>query len=195
MLVGASWARAAVLGVIASAITVATCTAAPLLTMLLVTTAVRLPTLGCMLKVTINWVALAVVTVPAAPRLKLTRLFAAILEKPNPLMVTVVALVWIVAVFIVTTGATVATWTAMPLLTMLLVTTAVRLPATNPVRLEPVTCVFDAAVTMPLPLLKLTLLLASVLEKPKPLITILLALAANVAMLEVTTGMTVATCT
>src|SRR5262249_9282294 len=114
--VGAFLARLAVFGVIENATTVATCTAAPLPTPLDVTTAVRLPTDGWVLNVTVNWVALAAVTVPTAPRLKLTLLLAGVLEKPNPLMVSVVALVARLAVLMVTTGLTVATCTGAPLL-------------------------------------------------------------------------------
>jgi len=73
----------------ASAI-VATCTAAPLLTPLLVATAVRSPGLGCVVNVIVKFVAVAAVTVPTAPRLKATELFAGVLEKPKPLIVIVV---------------------------------------------------------------------------------------------------------
>ncbi len=47
--------------------TVATCTAVPLLTLLLVTMAVRLPAAGLVEKVTVSEVAVALVTVPTAP--------------------------------------------------------------------------------------------------------------------------------
>ena len=53
--------------------TAATCTAAPLLTLLVVTTAVRLPAVAGLVKnVTVSEVAVAAVTVPTAPSLKVT---------------------------------------------------------------------------------------------------------------------------
>ena len=64
-----------------------------------------------------------------APLLKVTVLFAGAGSKPKPLMVTVVALAARLAVLLVTTGATVATCTGVPLLLPLVVTTAVRLPS------------------------------------------------------------------
>ena len=77
---------------------------------LVVTIAVRLPTaVGFVEKVTVSDVAVAAVTVPAAPLLSTTVLFAAVVEKPNPLIVTVVALNGKLVVLTVTTGVTVAT--------------------------------------------------------------------------------------
>lgn len=73
----ASAARAAVLAV-TTGVTDATCTAAPLLTPLDVTTAVKLPAVaGLVLNVTVKDVEVAAVTVPTAPLLNVTVLFAA----------------------------------------------------------------------------------------------------------------------
>src|SRR5262249_19103102 len=144
---------------------------------------------------TVSCVLVADVTVPVAPPLKLTVLLAAVLEKPNPLIVMVVAFTARLVALEVTTGVTVATCTAAPLPTPFEVTTAVKLPAIRPLRPVTVNCVLVAAVTVPVPLLKVTLLLAAVVEKPKPLIVSVVALAARFAALEVTTGVTVATCT
>src|SRR5258708_7673062 len=111
-------ARLAALKVTAG-VTVATCTAAPLLTLLMVTAAVRLPAVaGLVENVTVSEVAVAAVTVPAAPLLKTTVLWAAVGSKPNPLIVIVAALAARLAVLLVTTGPTVATCTAAPLLTL-----------------------------------------------------------------------------
>ena len=60
-------------------VTVATCTAAPLLTPSVVTTAVRLPAVvGLVENVTVSEVAVAAVTVPTAPSLKTTVLLPAV---------------------------------------------------------------------------------------------------------------------
>ena len=84
---------------------VATCTAAPLLTLLVVTIAVRLPRDGAVSKVTVNWVEVAEVTWPV-PLLKVTVLLAAVVLKPVPAMVSVVALITrLLVVFKVTVGA------------------------------------------------------------------------------------------
>ena len=48
--------------------------------------------LGCVLKVMVNWVAVALVTVPV-PLLKVTRLLPAVVSNPVPAMVSVVALI------------------------------------------------------------------------------------------------------
>ena len=88
----------------------ATCTAAPLLTELVVMTAVRSSAVtGVVEKATVNVVAVAVVTVPTAPLLKTTVLLLAVLSKPKPLMVIVVALAARSEVLLVTTGAKNAT--------------------------------------------------------------------------------------
>ena len=64
----------------------ATCTAEPLLTPLVVTTAVSPPAAaGLKENVTVSVVAVAAVTVPTAPLLKTTVLFAAVTSKPKPL--------------------------------------------------------------------------------------------------------------
>lgn len=60
----------------------------PLLPPLVVTTAVRLPKAGGVLKVTVSWVEVAAVTVPE-PVLKLTVLLPGVVSKPVPLMVIV----------------------------------------------------------------------------------------------------------
>ncbi len=57
-----------------------------------VTTAVRLPRDGAVAKVTVNWVAVALVTVPV-PVLRTTVLLAAVVSKPVPVMIKVVALI------------------------------------------------------------------------------------------------------
>ena len=74
-----------------------------------VTTAVMLPVLvGSVLKDMVNWVAVALVTVPTAPLLKVTVLLAAVVENPVPEMVRVVevgALIARLLVLKVTVGA------------------------------------------------------------------------------------------
>ena len=57
-----------------------------------VTTAVRLPRDGAVAKVTVNWVAVALVTVPV-PLLRVTVLLAAMVSNQVPVMVRVVALI------------------------------------------------------------------------------------------------------
>ena len=67
--------------------------------------AVRLPVaLGSVLKVIVNWVAVALVTVPV-PLLRVTVLLAAMVLNPVPAMVRVVALLARLSVFDVTVGA------------------------------------------------------------------------------------------
>ena len=104
-------------GVLAAPTTLATCTALPLLIAFVVTTAVRLPIDGAVLKVTVNWVAVALVTVPV-PLLKVTVLLAAVVSNPVPVMVRVVALATRLLVFEVTVGA-VATVAVCPVKAML----------------------------------------------------------------------------
>lgn len=151
---------------------------------------------GFVLNVIVSDVAEAVVTVPTAPLLKTTVLLAAEVEKPNPLIVSVEESARRLAVLVTTAGATVETCTAAPLLRLLDVTMAVRLPAAAGavVRLT-VSVVAVAEVTVPAaPLLKVTVLLAAVVEKPKPLIVTVLEFAASLAVvLDVTTGTTEAT--
>ena len=64
----------------------------------MVTSAPSVSSFGAVLKVTVNWVAVALVTVPV-PLLKLTVLLAAIVSKPVPVMVSVVALIARLLVF------------------------------------------------------------------------------------------------
>ena len=88
------------------AITVPTCTGEPLLPPLVVTTAVRVPLLlGGVIKETISWVEVAELTIPTAPRLSATVLFAAMGIKLVPLMVSVVAVVVKIAELGVMVGA------------------------------------------------------------------------------------------
>ena len=61
------------------------------------------------MKVIVNVVAVAAVTVPIAPLLKTTLLLAATVEKPKPVIVIVVAVMARLAVLTVTTGMTLAT--------------------------------------------------------------------------------------
>ena len=77
---------------VGAATMLATCTALPLLIEFVVTTAVRLPRDGAVFNVTVNWVAVALVTMPA-PLLKATVLLAAVVSKPVPVMIKVVALI------------------------------------------------------------------------------------------------------
>jgi hypothetical protein len=118
-------------------------------------------------KVTVSDVAVAAVTAPTAPLLKVTVLSPAVVLKPNPLIVIVSALAAKLDVLLVTTGTTVATCTAELLLTLLLVTIAVKLPAlVGEVESVTVRVVEVAAVTVPTaPLLKTTELSAAVVSK------------------------------
>ncbi len=93
--------------VVVFATMLATCTALPLLIAFVVTTAVRLPRDGAVIKVTVNWVTVALVTVPV-PLLKVTMLLAAVVSNPVPAMVRVVAVTGTLLVFTVTEGTTVA---------------------------------------------------------------------------------------
>ncbi len=180
---------------VTTGVTVATCTAVPLLIPLVVTMAVTLPAAGLVENVTVNEVADAVVTVPTAPPLNATVLLAAVVLKPNPLMTKVFALEPKLAVLLVTTGLTVAICTAEPLLSEPVVTTAVKLPtAVGLVPNVTVSEVVEAEVTVPTaPLLKVTVLPEAVGLNPKPLIVMPDAFAARLAVLLVTTGVTVAT--
>jgi hypothetical protein len=89
--------------VVVFATMLATWTALPLLIAFVVTTAVRLPRDGAVLKVTVNWVAVALVTVPV-PLLKVTVLLAAVVSKPVPVMIRVVAVAARLLVFEVIEG-------------------------------------------------------------------------------------------
>src|SRR5262249_15819585 len=102
----------------------------PLLSEFVVTLADRLPAfVGFVENETVSEVAVEEVTVPTAPLLKVTVLLPAVVSKPRPLIVMLLALAARLLVLLVTTGVTVATCTAVPLLTLLVVTTAVKLPA------------------------------------------------------------------
>ena len=166
---------------------------------MLVTIAVKSPTeAGAVESVTVKVVAVAAVTVPTALLLNTTVLLPAVGLKPKPLMVTVVPLIAKLVVALVTTGATVATWTAVPLSTLLVVTIAVKLPALVGLVLNvTVMAVAVAEVTLPTaPLLKTTVLLPGVVSKPVPLITKVEASAASVKpALALTTGVILAICT
>lgn len=78
--------------------------------LLVVTIAVNGPAdVGLVEKVTVKLVAEAVVTLPAAPLLKVTTLALSVVLKPEPAIVTVVASAARSAVDVVTTGFTLAT--------------------------------------------------------------------------------------
>ncbi len=146
----------------------ATWTAVPLLTLLLVMIAVNEPTFtGLVEKVTTRLVAVAEVTVPTAPLLKTTVLLAAVVLNPEPVIVIVLAVRARFVVLAVTTGRTVATCTADPLDAPLVVTTAVNDPAdVGLVENVTVSEVAVALVTVPnAPLLKTTMLLPGVVLK------------------------------
>ena len=178
--------------------TAATCVAEPLLRLFVVTIAVRLPAdVGLSESVTLREVGVAAVTVPTAPPLRTTVLFAEIESKPNPLIVSVVTPGVTCVEVVVTTGVTAAIWIGTPLLTPLLVTTAEKLPAVVGVVVKlTVRDVAVAAVTVPTaPLLKMIVSFAEFASNPKPAMMTELAFAARDAVLLVTTGATVATCT
>lgn len=152
---------------------------------------------GLVEKVTVIDVAVAEVTSPAAPLFRVMVLFAIAGSKPNPLITRVDPLAARLAVLLVTTGITVATLTAEPLPRVLVVTTAVRLPAVvGEVVSVIVKEVAVAAVTVPsASLLNSTSLLAAIGSNPNPEIVIVVALAARLALLADTTGIIVATWT
>lgn len=167
---------------VTTGLTVATFTGAPLLALLVVTTAVRISAAaGFVPNVTVNSVAVAAVTVPTAPSLKTTVLLPGVVSKPEPLIVRVVALANKSLVLVVMTGITVATCTALPLVMELTVTIAVKLPAAvGSVDRETVKDVAVAAVIVPsAPLLNSTVLLAAVGSKPCPVIVSVAESAAN----------------
>ena len=90
--------------------TLATCTAEPLDVPLVVTMAVSDPAaVGLVLNVTVSDVAVAVVTVPTAPLLNTTVLLLAVLLKPVPVIVTVLAFAFKLPVATVTLTGTAAT--------------------------------------------------------------------------------------
>lgn len=181
---------------VTAGLTVATCTAEPLLLEFVVTTAVKLPKpVGLVPNVTVKLVAVAEVTVPTAPLLNTTVLFAAVGLNPKPLITIPFALMAKPVVRLVTTGITVATCTAEPLVTPPDVTMAVKLPAVVGFVVNvTVNDVDVAAVTVPTaPLLKDTVLFAAVVLKPVPVIVTVDALAAKFDVELVTVGVKVAT--
>ena len=163
--------------------TVATCTA-PLLPPKTVTFAVRLPVLvGGVEKVTVSEFAVALVTVPIAPRLKTTVLFAAVVSKFVPAITIVVAFCARFAVFGVTVGGATIVATCVGPVVPVTVTVAFSGPGAVGCDVNvTVNCVALAAVTLPAaPLSNTTESLASVVEKPFPLMTIVGAFCARFA--------------
>lgn len=198
MVIVAAFPRTLLLVAVTTGVTVATCIAAPLLMLFVVTTAVRLPAVvGLVDRVTVREVAVAAVTVPTAPLLKLTVFLLAMGSNPKPLIVNVVVLAARLEVLLVTTGITLATCMAVPLAMPLVTTIAVKLPAVLGL-IENVTTseVFVAAVTVPIALLlKATRFCAAIGLKPDPLIVTVVASADWFTVRTVTTGRAFATCT
>ena len=162
------------------------------------TTAVKLPAVaGVVVNVTVIDVAVAAVTSPIAPLFKVTVLFAGVVSKPNPLITSVAPLAARLATLLVTTGMTVATLTAAPLLRLLGVTTAVSLPeVVGVVESVMVNNVDVAVVTVPTaPRLRTIVLFAAIGSKPTPLIVNEVALAARTVVPLETIGRMEATCT
>jgi hypothetical protein len=146
---------------------------------------------GSVEKVTERLVAVAVLTVPIAPLLNVTVLFAAVVSKPIPLIVRVfVFAVMLFAVSVVTTGTMFAISTAAPLDSEFDTTTAVSDPASVGFVVNvTVSDVADAEVTVPsAPLFRVTMLLAATESNPSPLMVTVVAFAATVVVLLVTTG-------
>ena len=82
----------------------------------MVTTAVRLPIVsGDVSKPTVMEVAVDERTVPTAPLLNTTELFAAVVSKPRPAITTVAAFAARLAVLLVTTGVMAAICVPLPL--------------------------------------------------------------------------------
>ena len=158
--------------------------------MLVVTTAVKLPeAVGGLDILTVSVVAVAAVTVPDAPLLKLTVLLAAVVSKPKPEIVSVEARAEISATALVTTGFTKATCMAVPLETPFEATIVVRIPALGLVLIVTVSDVAVDAVTVPTaPLLKVTVFWLGVVLKPVPAMVMDAALAEWLAELDVTDG-------
>ena len=187
---------------VTTGITEATCTALPLVTPLTATTAVNVPALGAVENVTVNDVAVAAVTAPTAPLLKVTTLSASVVLKLVPAIVNVLVLAFRLAVLAVTVGVdalatTVATLTAVPLERVLVVTEAFKLPAAvGLVVIVTVSCVVVALAMVPTgPPTKVTVLFVRVGSKPNPLMMSVVPLSARFVLAVVTTGLTVATCT
>lgn len=170
--------------------------ALPLETPLVVTIAVKGPAdVGFVVKVTTSEVAVAEVTVPTAPLLNVTVLFAAVVLKPAPLIVMVFAFARSAVVATVTAGLTVAICFAAPLFREFVVTIAVRLPrAAGFVENVTVSLVAVAVVTVPTaPLLKTTVFREATGSNPKPSIITVAELIPKAAVLAVTNGVTCAT--
>lgn len=152
--------------------TTATCTAVPLFCELVVTEAVKLPaTVGLVENVTVRLVVVAPVTVPTAPLLNVTELFAATELKPTPLITTVFAVIDWAVVDGLTVGTIVATWTAAPLVRLLVVTMAVRLPTLvgRVVKISVREVAVADVTRATAPFDNRTVLLAAMVSKPKPL--------------------------
>lgn len=159
-------------------------------------TAVKLPLLtGLVENRTVSEVAEALVTVPMAPLLKTTVLFAGTALKPKPVSTMLVAVRDKLAVEAVTTGTTFARRIGEPLDAPLVVTTPVRLPSLLGLVVRFTVSEFAvAAVTTPTaPLLNATVLFDAVVLKPKPLIVTVDALAPILVELTVTIGEMLAT--
>ena len=115
---------------VTTGLTLAICTAGPLASESVVTTAVRVPaTSGSVENVIVNSVVVAAVTMPTAPSLNATVLSPTVVSKPKPWMTKVLALAARLTVLLVTTGRTVATWIGSPLKIPLVETTADSTPA------------------------------------------------------------------
>ena len=150
---------------------------------------------GKMLKVTVNAVEVAVVTVPTAPLLNVTTLLAAVLENPVPFITMVGALIAKLAVLVVIVGGAtrVATWTGVPVGVPLLppkeFTTAVRWLRNGCVANVRVKEVAVAEVTRPVPLLKVTVLLSGVFAlNPVPVMVRVVAFIPRLVVVLVTVG-------
>ena len=138
---------------------------------------------------TVIVVAVAAVSVPAAPLLSVTVLFAAVVSNPKPLMVSVALRGEISVTELVTTGSTVATCTGVPLTTPFDATIAVNTPALGLALSVIVREVAVDELTVPTaPLLKITVLWLGVVLKPVPAIVTVVALAARLVSLNETVG-------
>lgn len=177
--------------------TEATTTDAPLDTPFVTTIADRFPTdVGRVVSDTVSAVAVAAETVPAAPLLKVTELLASVVSNPLPIIVSVVVLALrTLPELASTTGVTVATWAAEPLVSVFVVTMAVRLPAFDGfvVRVTVSVVAVAEAIVPTAPLFSDTELFAAVGSKPNPLMVSVFAFANRLAVLLVTTGVIVAT--
>ena len=125
---------------------------------------------GLVENVTVMEVEVTAVMSPTAPLFRVTLLSATTVSNPKPLITRVVPLAARLVVLAVTTGVTVATWTAAPLLWEFVVMTALRSPAmAGSVVSEIVSDVGVAAVIVPTALLsRTTVLLATTGSKPNP---------------------------